>query len=108
MATPRCPERLRRVFGFAYQEFGPFGFLYFLLIGILMGRLWTRGETGDVWAQALYVSFAGGALLSVTHHAMWLMVQIPLFLLGIFVLRRMTARGVRRQRLIVPRTVTRH
>jgi hypothetical protein len=95
-------------FGFAYQEFGPFGFLYFLLIGILMGRLWTRGETGDVWAQALYVSFAGGALLSVTHHAMWLMVQIPLFLLGIFVLRRMTARGVRRQRLIVPRTVTRH
>ena len=75
-------------FGFAYQEFGPFGFIYFLAIGVIMGRLWTRGSSGDVWAQALYVSFAGGSLLSVTHHAMWLLVQIPLFLLGIAVFRR--------------------
>ena len=84
-------------FGFAYQEFGPFGFIYFLSIGILMGRLWSRAETGDVWAQALYVSFAGGALLSVTHHAMWLIVKIPLFLLAVFGLKRMSRRSVSRR-----------
>jgi hypothetical protein len=85
-------------FGFAYQEFGPFGFFYFLLIGILMGRLWARAETGDVWAQTLYVSFAGSALLSVTHHAMWLIVMIPLYLLAIFVLKRMTRRSMPQRR----------
>lgn len=87
-------------FGFAYQEFGPFGFVYFLIIGIVMGRLWSRAETGDLWAQALYVSFAGYALLSVTHHAMWLIVQIPLFLLAVFVLKRMTRNNFHRRRPI--------
>ena len=62
-----------------------------------MGRLWSRAETGDVWAQALYVSFAGGALLSVTHHAMWLIVKIPLFLLAVFGLKRMSRRSVSRR-----------
>jgi hypothetical protein len=94
-------------FGFSYQEFGPFGFFYFLLIGILMGRLWTGAETGDVWAQALYVSFAGGALLSVTHHAMWLIVQIPLFLLAVFVLKRMTGRRVPQRRPVGAYTISR-
>jgi len=84
-------------FGFAYQEFGLFGSFYFLLIGILIGRLWSRAETGDVWAQALYATFAGSALHSVTHHAMWLIVQIPLFLLAIFILRLMAGRGTRYQ-----------
>ena len=87
-------------FAFAYQEFGPFGFIYFLLIGILMGRLWSRAETGDVWSQALYVSFAGGALLSVTHHAMWLAVQTPLFATAVFILKRASGQALRRRRLV--------
>jgi hypothetical protein len=91
-------------FGFAYKEFGPFGFLYFLLIGILMGRLWPRADAGDVWAQALYVSFAGLALHSVTHHAMWLIVKIPLFLLAVFVLKKATALVARQKRPFVEHT----
>jgi hypothetical protein len=82
-------------FGFAYQEFGAFGFVYFLLIGIVMGRLWSRAETGDVWAQTLYTAFAGGALHSVTHHAMWLIVQIPLYLLAVLLLRLAAGRRAR-------------
>jgi hypothetical protein len=85
-------------FGFAYQEFGPFGCLYFLLIGLVMGRLWARADAGDAWAQGLYVSFAGGALLTVTHHAMWLIMQMPLFLLAVFLLKRAAGLGARRQR----------
>jgi hypothetical protein len=85
-------------FGFAYQEFGVFGFIYFLLIGLLMGRLWSRAETGDVWAQALYASFASSALHSVTHHAMWLIVQIPLFLLAVLLLRLAAGRRARHGR----------
>jgi hypothetical protein len=95
-------------FGFAYQEFGLFGFFYFLLIGFLMGRLWTRAEVGDVWAQVLYVSFVGGALLSVTHHAMWLITQIPLFLITVFVLKRMVGSGARQRRSMGAYTVSRH
>jgi len=83
-------------FGFAYQEFGLLGFAYFLLIGIVMGRLWSKADAGDIWAQILYVSFAGGALLSVTHHAMFLIVQMPLFLLAMFMLRWTVTRGVRK------------
>jgi hypothetical protein len=94
-------------FGFAYQEFGPFGFFYFLLIGILMGRLWSRAEAGDVGAQTLYVSFAGNALHSVTHHAMFLMVQIPLFLLVTFILESMAGHRSRYRRRGRPLTLAR-
>jgi hypothetical protein len=80
-------------FGFAYQEFGLFGAIYFLLIGVVMGHLWARAETDDMWSQALYVSFAGGALLSVTHHAMWLIIQIPLFVIAISAMKLMAGRG---------------
>jgi hypothetical protein len=87
-------------FGFAYQEFGPFGFLYFLVIGIVMGRLWWRAEAGSVWAQALYTSFAGYALHTVTHHAMWLIMQMPLFLIAVFLLKRAAGLGARHGRSI--------
>jgi hypothetical protein len=92
-------------FGFAYQEFGVFGFFYFLLIGIVMGRLWSRAETGDVWAQALYATFASSALHSVTHHAMWLIVQVPLFLLAVSLLRLAAGRRARHSRSIGGDTV---
>jgi hypothetical protein len=94
-------------FGFAYQEFAVFGALYFLLIAILMGRLWPRADAGDVWAQALYVSFAGPALHSVTHHAMWLIVKIPLFLIATFILRQTVSTLARHGRRFGAGTVLR-
>jgi hypothetical protein len=86
-------------FGFAYQEFWLFGCIYFLVIGAVMGCLWSRAEAGDVEAQTLYATFAGGALLSVTHHAMWLIIMMPLYLLAVYVLKQVSGRGAGLSRL---------
>lgn len=83
-------------FGFSYQEFGIFGFVYFVLIGFLMGSVWRRAQRGDLWMQAMYASFVAGALLSVTHNAMWLLVQVPLFYSAILILRSVSRKGASR------------
>jgi hypothetical protein len=79
-------------FGSAYRDFGYFGSLYFLLIGVTLRAWFRRAEAGDIWHQALFLSGTTLALVSITHGHAKLFVSIPLFLGVVFAMRALAGR----------------
>ncbi|WP_158610989.1 O-antigen polysaccharide polymerase Wzy [Aurantiacibacter spongiae] len=76
--------------GTSFRDFGYFGSLIFGLIAFYLGRLFVRGSEGDIWAQVLYLALLPNLLTSITHGYDTFFVILPLFLLTIVFLRKLS------------------
>lgn len=72
--------------GSAYREFGYFGSLFFLLMGLVLGRLYSFAMRGSLYAQLGYICMVPFLLTSITHGHDKFFVMMPLYAFGIGVL----------------------
>ncbi len=79
-------------FGSAYRDFGYFGSLYFLFVGMILKTWFERAQAGDVWHQALFICGTTLALVSITHGHAKFFISIPLFAGAVFALRAVASR----------------
>jgi hypothetical protein len=83
-------------FGSAFSDFWYFGALWFLVIAVILKRLFLRASEGDPWFQILYLSMLPSALLSLTHGHERFFIVVPLLAATVLVLRRIGNRRARR------------
>ena len=55
----------------AFASFWYFGFLKFVLIAYMLGRLYRTAMMGYLPAQVIYILSIAPALLAITHHTQW-------------------------------------
>jgi hypothetical protein len=65
--------------GSAYRDFGYFGFVYYLVMGFALARLFVHAMAGNLWMQAAYLSLVPFALTSITHGHDKFFVSWPLY-----------------------------
>jgi len=72
----------------AFREFGPFGVVFFLLIGRILGNYWAQASAGSKKYQIRYVLALVPALLSITAYASYFFVNYFLYFLALLALER--------------------
>lgn len=77
--------------GSAFQDFGYFGALYFMLVSLLLSLLYKAAVRGDIWSQAFYLAFVPMLMISITQDHSFLVVSIPLYL-GVWIVFRRISR----------------